>query len=541
MRTRAQSSASPRAATPKGAKESLPAPSGPAVTTLPQAEAAPRPTVERASRLGLHPSRIAAGLGNPVQRLFGFEAELSVPSMGPPPNAVDARFRPGLENAQATPVIQQFLMGGLPYDDRDLSQADAFRLTVDHNALAALGEGAKRELVEAGYLQASFGPPVSNLEYATEPVDELKPGADAEIGAQVDAIAENMTSTYSTARTQVTQVDATENVYAGFPAQELSDWLGINFDDDIPSLGQLQDAINNDLYLQVTAGILPSAIPGLYSMAETQQGGLLMDRLEIASKVRARVDALWEQEPFTSHEYLLSLSEVSQKSLKGLLYLIFGYMVGDAIWQTSLIPDGTSGKNALLFLPQMKPENFGVAAPSLKLTDDDGPTQDFAKIVSRFLLGSPFVLPATWANAFQGEVRNDRDHVVEHPYDLIVWKALSGQTVETVSPHDMRGDEQQQAVKNVSEDQKGVPLELRTIQAHPKPGGLKAAVLALVDQVRELNTQHMNDVARQAVIAAAKAPPENDQANADGDANADQNANADDDPFAALGDGFGGF
>jgi hypothetical protein len=535
VRTRAPSSAPSKAATQVGGKERAPSPRSTSSITEPEAETAPRPTVERAARLGINPSQIAAGLAKPVQRKFGFEAELSVPTMGPKPAAANARFKPGKKGAKPDPVIEQFLTGGLDYDRTNKSTDPNFRLTADHNVLAKVGEDVKQELVQIGALEGVFGKQVSNLEYSTDAVDELKPGANAEIEQQIDAVAFHVGTVTADADSVVSQVAKAPGVFAGFPQYELMTWLDGGLWEKVPSLAKMKGEIHDSLYLQVTAGILPSAIPGIFSMAGPDGGGILFDQGDVVSKIQERVDGLFGQQAFVASEYFKSLTPVSQESLKGIIYLIFGYMVADAIWQTTLIPDGTSGKNTFLFLPQMQPENFANAAPGLHFHADDeyGPPQGFAKFVSNFLLASPYVKPQTWAGEFNGQVKADRDHVVEHPYDKIVKKVMNGEEVKTVSPHDMQGDVQQPAVQEASENQMGVPLELRTINAHPQPGELKSALLAILEQVQLLNTQHMDGPAAQALIAAAKAKPQQDnQANA----NANNAAADNDDPFAALGD-----
>lgn len=495
MKTRAPSAAPSKAASPSGAKESSPAPRPPA----PASGGPAGPTVERAARLGLRPSRLALGPARPVQRLVGFEAELSVPTMGPPPAQVDERFVNGPGDVAPDVAIDQFLNHGLPYSRDDLGFHPKFRLSADHNILLTDGDTLKEELRAGGHLQGRFGQPLSNLEYATEPVDELAPLSDQRLERQIDAVAEHAAWVVKDAKREVEEVPDTVGLYAGVPEREFEEWLG-----EAPAaLETLQSHIHDDLYLQITAGILPSAIPSLYAAA-AQNDGPLRNPI-FAAVVNDGIGRLWQHREFRESWDFQMMSAIQQEELKGVLTLAYSYMVGDAVCHTTMLPDGVDTKSAVLFLSQMNLGDLKLAAPTLNLGEINGPSAEFATTITNFLILRPHVDPDWWVRSFRNvQARPDRPDLLLVPITKVVQNIFNGDEVPTASPHSLAGDLQQPAVQEASERQRGVPLEYRTIRERPKPGGLKALVQQFVDQIRELNTRHLEPEDRERLIREAK-------------------------------------
>ncbi|MFH7340547.1 DUF4157 domain-containing protein [Streptomyces sp. KHY 26] len=221
------------------------------------------------------PAGAGAPAGASVQRLVGFEAELSLPSFG---QGSLHGLNP-VEGRQPDPVIGAFFNGGVPYGQRLLNEANLSLLT-DHNVLSRKAAAIHRVL--AGLVGPDSVPAVgkpqqsslSNLEYVTAPFDEMAPGSDRavqELAQRIEAHAQAMIG--QDPQHKALQIPGTTQYGTGLPLAELQAWLGPRLFADTAlqaAIADFQSSVQWEFYVQATVGVVPSGLPSLYSF----QGGV---------------------------------------------------------------------------------------------------------------------------------------------------------------------------------------------------------------------------------------------------------------------------
>jgi hypothetical protein len=441
-----------------------------------------------------------------IQRLVGFEVELSIPTMGPAPAAVNAGFSRGPKGGflwmggrrDCTTDIEQFLTKGLEYGREDLGNNPDFRLTADHNVLARKSRAIFTKLHGMGYAPAPFGKTISNLEYATEAIDELAPHSTLAFNRKFMAIAQHADSLFPNVKDNIIQVPNTGgNIYAGIPVNSFQRWLRGRYGDLRPKIQDFQQSIHNRLYIQATAGIIPSALPELYQRHITPSNVVLQDA---AIEIDHYVQTLMNHDAVRDHPYIQNLRDnepISYDAFVGILYLVFSYLVGVALNQTNAF--GGTSKNAVPFLSQMN--LGGVMGEATAYLYHNEPPDDLIAIIDPLLRGTQAVDPDYWADAYnlQRRPETEKRWVVDDPSTLIR-RVLKGEDVETISPQEFGPDELPEAVETASEEQSGIPLEYRYISRRPTPGQLNDTLMEIVNDVRALNTKHLGDVESQQII-----------------------------------------
>ena len=366
------------------------------------------------TRDGLPPVQLAgpAGeVGSVAQRMVGFEAELSVPSLGPAPGAVDKkRLATGPDGNEPTPEIEQFIFGGLPYGVNRGSNAN-FALKPDHNELQGKASALRVKLASMGLLLAVPAESTSNLEYVTPPLDELAAGSTAKLTGQFDAVRDHVNALFPAAKSTVSAIGAPGvNTYTGVPEADLKTWLGSRYDEISALVNAFKDSVKNELYLQATVGILPSAIRDLHRAHTPASAEDAVRTTDLAMfVVDTTVKQLENAPAFKNKTYIKELlngkpanmfgfgakaaAPIDYESLMGVIHLTYMYMVGSALNQTNLF-EGSS-KNSVAFLSKMSNMRHIItkAAPGLQA---NRPPDDLVSLIDRFFKATKYTTADFW-------------------------------------------------------------------------------------------------------------------------------------------------
>ena len=324
---------------------------------------------ERQPQAGHHPHGPAAAIldlqrtaGNRaiagvIQRKVGFEAELQVNIFGADRNPTFAgQFKngPGEDGPFAGPPcpprVIDFLTQGVRYTDAkddDIGKNDYFDLKADHSAAGNTVVDLFHKLYLAGYAptahRLTHDTWPSILEYASTAVDELKPGADKDFGDRIKAVQDHAKAIFDAGpKERVVEVPSPgKNLRAGYPVTEIRDWLGDatlsrNYWRDIEhnyekkriwfriqdQLDQSRAALKPEIMIQVTAGIIPSALPVLYEdeIKRSTTGPQFYELL--VREINEGVQALFADGGFQKEASVMGLKDNSPESeaLNCLLY-----------------------------------------------------------------------------------------------------------------------------------------------------------------------------------------------------------------------------
>ncbi|KOX35681.1 hypothetical protein ADL06_06405 [Streptomyces sp. NRRL F-6491] len=312
--------------------------------------------------------RRAAG-PDAVQRLVGFEVELSVPSFGQHPttglNTVGGRA-PGAD-------LGGFFHGGFPYAATVMSEENLTILT-DHNSLArrvrvlhaVLSEltGDGGQPVATGQLASSM----SNLEYVTAPFDEMAPGSDAAVKKVADRIDAHVDAIFGrNPKENAFTVPGSPVAATGTPLAALRDWLGPELFGNAKvqsAIRAFQNDIKAEMYVQATLGVLPSGLPSLYSFQAndvSHESRRAPGKEHIADGWRDAAAAINRAVPRLRSDVvpklLPGLDNGDQAALTGTLALGLSYAVGSAMIEAGVRGPTASTKNAVPFL--LKLANLG--------------------------------------------------------------------------------------------------------------------------------------------------------------------------------------
>jgi hypothetical protein len=477
-----------------------------------------------------HEAAPSSGSAPPViQRSVGFEAELSVPSFGPPPSSVDkARLATGPEGHEPTPAIEQFFFGGLPYGV-DRGHNTNFTLKPDHNELQEKATAIRAKAKEMGFLLGDPERSTSNLEYVTPPLDELAAGSTARFNTQLSAIKDHAKTIFPGAKATLSAIGApAADTYTGIPETDLQTWLGSRYKDVEALVTGFKDSVKNEFYLQATVGIIPSAIRDLHSRYTPKSGEEVKTKMRRAMLLATRyVDALVDSQGFqklsyikkmrqgdvvksTSGDVTLPARPIDYEAFVGVLHLIFTYMVGSALNQTNLL-DGSTAKNSIPFLSKMRNMRHIItkAAPSLQ---KNPPPEFLIGFIDSYFAKSPLTKVKFWvANGLQDRRGvKDREPTVDVTFVLSMLSDLDEPDLFDVSAvSSPRSFDEPDAlpteVSKASADQQGAQFEYRYITARPDADGLAAELMKVVDEVRTLNLKHVSADRRLHIIQTADA------------------------------------
>ncbi|MBW4670991.1 MAG: DUF4157 domain-containing protein [Cyanomargarita calcarea GSE-NOS-MK-12-04C] len=450
---------------------------------------------------------------NIIQRRMGIEAEMSIPA---PVNGVAAT---------ANDRIRLFLGGSQNPGQNIQPLANGFEIETDHDQLGTEIEGA-RNAINANINQAVAGgaaarPPIAlvtaghkvpNVEYKSAPYNEEDPVNRQAFLTTVGLMAVDMAQKYQRARQEQFVVGGYR---IGVPIEQ--DWLDFAVYNHLsaPFIQAVRNTIlarvTPNLYMQVTAGILPKKIAKHLQVAS--------GNLEVAS-LRGTIhhnadamEALLTSGAVTTANLVLkqvvglTSDQRSSKSLKGFLSLAISYLYGNYIYYQG----NTVGKNLVPFLSKTPLNEIQLELDTNKRPDQMAPhvrTSMQNIIIANVLarVGQPDVQVfwpvggnhnngplGNWQHTWLPKVLEGNNPAGA---DAFTNAQLAGRTID---PEDHARSKQitpgpgrtarNPANPNGTPDEYGgvIPLEFRHIADRINPADLIHFVRRMIDHVRAVN------------------------------------------------------
>jgi hypothetical protein len=476
--------------------------------------------------------------GGAVQRMVGFEMELSVPSLSER-LAGSAEFA---DDREGYPVprraIKEFLLGGVEYDEAIGGTANPntnkFKLKGDHSEdinRTPIIEGLRDKQVMWNVVYDDPEQARSNLEYVSAPINELGRGSDQLFNAQITSITTHMRETLTRARSgQMRQLPspASYRYSTGLPLADFRDWLTRDEYDSMR--GRFDDfldrGVEDKIYLQATVGVLPRSLRRLHrhALAEAGRRELIASSAEqkALDAVDRTIDTLREKPEFKDHDYVKHLDPESKRAFEGVLHILFMYIVGDVLSQTSSFETGHV-KNAVPFLIKMSPWHIFSKAGTQYLRNHP-PEDDLVGVIGDFFETSKYAKLDYWLNEFDGggklsaKPREKKERLIKKrvndtlldftPSEFIRNMIGTERTGVTVSgPSLDNPDIMHATVQGESSSQAGVPVEYRWIATYPRIRDLRTELWKIIDYARELSTETLTEGQRRPILSAVKPPP----------------------------------
>lgn len=453
-------------------------------------------------------------VGRQLRRMVGFEAELMVPSLGPSANQLKYTKDPD----DVTDSIKSFLDGGVPYGtDIGGKTADVdVRLDSDHGGSIDRTPIVSK-LAELGWISGKPSEPRTKIEFVTKAVDELAPGSNKRLRTVGLALKGQLTDALSQAKSgQMKQLGAPAKAgyMTGVPVADLEWWwlMGKESSEmDAMVQDYLTNGIQDDVYLQATVGVVPSSLIKFFAQAALPGG-----KVELAPPSQARQQILGLVQEVTSdlekkftaapeEHWVKKLDQVSKDAFLGLLGLIYSYLLGDTLHQTS---GGTLStvKNAVPFLIKMSPYGL-LASTAPHMLKDSPPPREFVRSIGSFLKKSNYLQVAYWVEEARKEgptavgegklgakleARPSSTRLVKGDYTDFVEQVLlgSGGAIEVVvgkalpAPDKPPTDSGGVDVFFELYNQSGIPLEYRAITKRYKVSEVLPAIGEIISDVR---------------------------------------------------------
>jgi hypothetical protein len=465
------------------------------------------------------------GRGLAVQRKVGFEAELTVPSLGPPKGQLTYLKK----RDRVTGPVKSFLDGGVPYQTDMGGKGQPIRLDSDHTRKITRLDIVDK-LRQLGYLKGEPFEPTTKVEFVTEAYDELAPGSNKVFSTLAANLKGQLESALTRARSgQLTQLGLPAKIgyKTGVPVPELQDWLGSDYPALEPLVTKfLTEQIADEIYLQATVGIIPSGIRSFLARAATPgqvtvkpPSQARQQLLDIVQEVVSRVE---KSPTFAGDDWVKSLDPTSLEAFMGLLSIVYSYLLGDVLNQTT---GGTSSavKNAVPFLIKSSPYGLiGQAAPHM--LKGNPPPSELARKIGQVFKNTNYLQLSYWIEKGQQsakaegrlkepvEARAPKKSLITGDYVDFVEQLLidTGGAVTVVVGKELPGADPLPAESGGVEvawesfDQKGIPLEYRWIQNRYTAAELAPALVEIITDVREANQRELSKEQKESVNAALK-------------------------------------
>jgi len=373
-----------------------------------------------------------------------------------------------------SPEIGHFLFGGMSYGYLSMDPKGHFLLNADHNKL----QKGHNQILSALVLNGLLKPEIphrnmANLEYATFPRDELGSGANTLVELDIQAMQEHIDATLDAASQERTRpVPGTESLLTGIPKKAILTWVAAN-KGNVEVVGGYIDAmqkmIDDAVYLQQTAGVLPEDIPDLYERGSKILGsgntlqGLVMGQLLAISNALAKAafSATAEESPIA----------IKQQAgpVVGYLAFLASYLLADSVSLTDMVKN--TPKNLLPYFPKARLEVSFKALPEGLRAETAYWQAAFTVLVKESTAYLDEYWIKTFAKAGLGpgsdeeanslifdDARGKRDKALE---TLI--KLATGEELEIgLEKGDLGLDELPPSLQSVTK-QKGIPLEDRYV------------------------------------------------------------------------------
>jgi hypothetical protein len=467
---------------------------------------------------------VSAALAEPLlQRKVGFEAELMVPSFGPAHKTLTF----AKEAPRVSAAIASFLDGGVPYGTDISTKGGPIRIDSDH------GDISRKPIVDiletAGYVTGTPTEPRTKLEFVTKAVDELAPGSDAELAEVKKALIKQLSQTVKYAKGgRMVQLDppAKEGYFTGVPFMDFRRWLRKDYMLVHKALLEFREKkISDQVYLQATVGIIPSAIRAFMS----QVGGLGGDvelmppgeaRKHLLVIVTQEMKILEQQAWFIQDDWVSGLGATSLEAFMGMIWLTYSYLLGDTLHRTSAGTASTA-KNAVPFLIKHGPFDLVTRAGTQGIYDNPPPVELGQKIAD-WCGTRPYLKRSYWIGSGaksakgQGLVKKDvrarkpKENLITGTQADFVLGMLTGGGGATgaVMGKELPGldrvsqDSGGVNVEAESFQQEAIPMEYRWITKNYKISEVAAAMDEIVGDVRQSNLRELSDEQKEAVYAS---------------------------------------
>lgn len=477
--------------------------------------------------------------GNRLRRKVGFEAELMVPSLGDSANQLTYNKEPG----KVTADIKSFLDGGVEYGTdiggkkkKKGKKAVDVRLDSDHGG--SIDRGPLVDALKArGYVSGEPFEPATKIEFVTRAVEELAPGADAELDTVITALTDLMDATLTQAKSGSMEqlgAPAKAGYRTGIPRADLKNWWAGDPDQD--ALDKLVDdylkkGIKDDVYLQATVGVIPSAMMKFFERTSMTGGNVEVEPpsaarkqiLEIVREVVADLETKFAAEK--EDHWVQQLGPASRESFLGLLGLAFSYCLADTLHQTSAGTLSTV-KNAVPFLIKMSPYGLLAETATHQLKDKPPPTKFVRKIgddfkKSKYLQLDYWLKQSRWFGRPTAvgdkrlpaklDARPTKERLVTGSYTDFVESMIlgtGGDDVRVVVGKELPGPDKPPTDSGGVNvfwelfDQQAIPIEYRAITKRYKISEVGAALREIVDDVRRSNMSGLTDEQRAKVKEA---------------------------------------
>lgn len=405
-----------------------------------------------------------------VQRLTGYELEANFPLFGKYNEIGDQLTEKGANGF--TETIGWFLTGGLKYGQNYGEDPEGrYVISADHNDLMGIHRQLVDKLIVLGLLKEGFKfRSLANAEYITPPRQEVGPGGIDEHQKDITAVKNHLSASVAAASAKrVADVPAPgQQILTGFPLTELREWVQAN---DIPvaliskELQDMEQAINNEIYLQETTGVLPEDIPALYGVASEYMmreennptkltklmAGLMTKATAIGQAVYAAADNL--PPAFVTH----------QKALKGYFALLASYLLADNVsFLKQFTQAKSTDKNLLPFLSKTKlSDTLAALPPEVRPTNAmDDPWRSFAATLVTQAATCP---KEYWAATYDMDIDADKAQGTVFPagHADALGKLIAGTEVIGVNSGKTLTLDDPHPEVATSTGQKGIPMEDR--------------------------------------------------------------------------------
>ncbi|MFJ3665240.1 DUF4157 domain-containing protein [Streptomyces sp. NPDC090106] len=463
-----------------------------------------------------------------VQRLVGFEVELSVPSFES--HAPDGLNPVG--GRQPSPELGGFFHGGFPYAATVMSEENLTILT-DHNSLARrvrvlhsllskLPNGTG-DMAVTGQIASSM----SNLEYVTTPFDEMAAGSDAAVKKVADRIDEHVNAIFAqNPRANSFRVPGSPVAWTGTPMDALQAWLGPELwghPNIQTAVKAFQEDIKAEMYVQATLGVLPSGLPSLYNFQATDvnhDSRRVKGKEHIADGWRDAAAAINRSVPTLRSDVvprlMPGLDNGDQAALTGTLALGLSYAIGSAMIEAGVRGPTSTTKNAVPFL--LKLANLG-GIRSMATTDklrEQLVGQDVLGHLAAWMHGHiPETGVAHWEKLLD-KYPDNTPNPTDPAYGTgatgaantaqMLESLLNGTDFPVVAPGKAlpRADEPNAAIVPYIGGQKGAPVEMRWLTTRAtEPGQLWRMFKTIMDEARKANLATVPSDQSAAIWAAA--------------------------------------
>jgi hypothetical protein len=494
----------------------------------PAAPAAPDEHPAAPAPLSLLRSRSAGG--DRLRRKVGFEAELMVPSLGPSANQLTYAKEPG----KVTDSIKSFLDGGVAYGT-DIGGKDSgadVRLDSDHGA-SVDRRPIVNKLIELGYVTGTPSEPRTKIEFVTTAMDELAPGSTRRVKEVVGKLRGQLSAALTQAQSgELHQLGAPAKAgyKTGVPVADLKAWLGADYAElDTVVKEYLTAGVKDEVYLQATVGVIPSSLMTFFARAslpgKVQVAPPSAARQQILGMV-AEVVAAFETKFSTAPEdhWVRQLGATSSHAFLGLLGLIYSYLLGDTLHQTS---DGTEStvKNAVPFLIKMSPYGL-VAKTAPHALKDNPPPREFVRSIGDLMKKTKYLQLAYWVEESRKDgtavsdgklpakldARPRAERLITGDYTDFDEKVLlgTGGAVPVVVGKMLPGPDKPPTdtggvnVFHELYNQQGIPLEYRAISKRYTVSEVTAALGEILAELRVINLSGLTEEQRATVTEAFK-------------------------------------